>query len=107
MRLGQALMEEMENREYREMIKMHGVNDEITQIAKIRYLQKKDYDPMPIYRTRHAHTGMVMQKLYENGNKKRIFNQMRLMRKQERDDSGITVSDEQEVVKEVERLWGN
>ena len=45
-----------------------------------------------------------------------MFNHIkRLMRKQEQKDtsikilnsSGITVNDEQEVVKEVERFWGN
>ena len=59
---------------------------------------------------------MVMQKLKEDGSKKRMFNHIkRLMRKQEQKDtsikilngSGITVNDEQEVVKEVERFWGN
>ena len=61
---------------------------------------------------------MVMQKLNEDGSKKRMFNHLiikRLMRKQERKEtsikvlngSGITVSDEQEVVKEVERFWAN
>ena len=58
---------------------------------------------------------MVMQKLKVDGSKKRMFNHIkRLMRKQEQKDtgikilnsSGITVNDEQEVVKEVERFWG-
>ena len=58
---------------------------------------------------------MVMQKLNEDGSKKRMFNHIkRLMRKQERKDtsikvlngSGITVSDEQEVIKEVDIFWG-
>ena len=53
---------------------------------------------------------MVMQKLNDDGVKKRMFNHIRrLMRKREQKDtnikvlngSGITVSDEQEVVKEV------
>ena len=57
---------------------------------------------------------MVMQKLKEDGSKKKMFNYInRLMRKQEQKDtsiiisngSGITVSDEQKVVKEVERFW--
>ena len=59
---------------------------------------------------------MVMQKLKEDGSEKRMFNHIkRLMRKHEQKDtrikivsgSEITVSDEQEVVKEVERFWGN
>ena len=58
---------------------------------------------------------MVMQKLKEDGSKKRMFNHIKkLMRKQEQKDtsikilnsSGITVNDEQEVVKEVERFLG-
>ena len=61
------------------------------------------------------HNGMVMPKLTEDGSKKRMFNHMKtLMRKREQKDttikifngSGITVNDEQEVVKEVERFWG-
>ena len=65
-----------------------------------------------ICRTLHEHNGMVMQKLKEDGSKKRMFNHIkRLMRKQEQKDtsikilnsSGITVNDEQE----VERFWGN
>ena len=59
---------------------------------------------------------MVMQKLKEDGSKKRMFNHIkRVMRKQKQRDksikilngSGITVNDEQEVVKEVDKLWGN
>ena len=59
---------------------------------------------------------IVMQKLKEDGSKKRMFNHIkRLMRKQEQkdtsikilNDNGITVNDEQEVVKEVERFWCN
>ena len=58
---------------------------------------------------------MLMKKLKEDGGKKRMFNHIkRLMRKQEQKgtsvnifyDSGITVSDEQEVVKAVEIFWG-
>ena len=58
---------------------------------------------------------MVMQKLNEDGSQKRMFNHIKsYMRKQEQKDtsikilhgSGITVRYEQEVVKEVERLWG-
>ena len=57
-----------------------------------------------------------MQKLKEDRSKKRMFNHIKmLMRKQEQKDtsikflngSGITVNDEQEVAKEVERFWGN
>ena len=58
---------------------------------------------------------MVMKKLNEDGSTKRMFNHIkRLMRKQKLKDtsikvlngSGITVSDEQEMVKEVERFRG-
>ena len=82
------------------MRRLYGVTDERTQMAKIRYL----------------HNGMVMQKLKEDGSKKRMFNHIkRLMRKQEQKDtsinilngSGITVNDGQEVVKEVDKFWGN
>ena len=39
MMLEQALMEEKKkNREYRKMRRLYGVNDERTQMAKIRYL---------------------------------------------------------------------
>ena len=57
-----------------------------------------------------------MHKLKEDGSTKRMFNHIkRLMRKHEQKDtsveilngSGITVNDEQEVIKEVERFWGN
>ena len=98
------------------MRRLYGVTDERTQMAKIRYLHMKDDTQRLICRTLHEHNGMVMQKLKEDGSKKRMFNHiMRLMRKQEQKDtsikilnsSGITVNDEQEVVKEVERFWGN
>ena len=74
-------------------------------MAKMRYLQMKDDTQRLICRT-----------LKEDGSKKMMFNHIkRLMRKQELKDtsikllnsSGITVNNEQEVVKEVERFWGN
>ena len=70
------------NREYRKMRRIHCLNDERTQLAKIRYLQKKDYaQRLIICRTLHEHNGMVMQKLNKDGSKKRIFNHIkRLMR---------------------------
>ena len=46
------------------------VNDERTQMAKIRYLQMKDDTQRLIYRTLHEHNCMVMQKLKEDGSKK-------------------------------------
>ena len=104
------------NREYRKMRRLYGVTDERTQMAKIRYLHMKDDTQRLICRTLHEHNGMVLQKLKEDGSKKRMFNHIkRLMRKQEQKDtsikilnsSGIIVNDEQEVVKEVERFWGN
>ena len=77
----------------------------------------KDYTQRLICRTLHKHNGMIMQKLKEDGSKKWMFNHMkikRLMRKQEQKDTsvkilnggGITVSNEQSVVKEVEIFWG-
>ena len=114
--LEQALMEERKNREYMKMRRLYGVNDERTQMAKIRDLQMKDDTHRLICRTLHDHTGMVMQKVKEDGSKKGVFNHItRLMRKQKQEDtgikiltgSGITVKYEQEVVKEVERFWDN
>ena len=58
---------------------------------------------------------MVMQKLNEDGSKRRMFDHIkRLMRKQERKDTSIKISNGsvipvsagQEVGKEVERFWG-
>ena len=101
----------LEKRKYRKMRRIHGVNDERTQMTKIRYLQKKDNTQRLICRTLHEHNSMVMQKLHEDGSKKRMFNHIkRLTRKPGPKDttikvvngSGITVSDEQE----VERFWG-
>ena len=92
--------------EYRKMRRLYGVNDDRTQMAKIRYLQMKDDTQRLICRTLHEHKGIVMQKLKEDGSKKGMFNHInRLMRKQEQKDtsikilngSGITVNDEQEV----------
>ena len=113
MTLEEALMEEKKNREYRKMRRLYGVTDERTQMAKIRYLPMKDDTQRFICRTLHEHNGIVIQKLKEDGSKKRMINHIkRLMRKQEQKDtsikflngSGITVNDEQEVVKEVERF---
>ena len=79
-------------------------------------MQMKDDRQRLICRTLHEHNGMVRQKVKEDGSKKRMFNHIkRLMRKQKQNDviikilngSGITVSGEQEVVKEVERFWVN
>ena len=65
-----------------------------------------------ICRTLPEHNGMVMQKLKEDGSKKRMFNDIkRLMTKHEQKDTsmkilngGVTVSNEQDMVKEVERF---
>ena len=85
-------------------------------MAKIRYLQMKDDTQRLFCRTLHGHNGMVIQKLKEDGSKKKMFNHIkRLMRNQEQKDtnikilngSGITVNDKQEVVKEVARFCGN
>ena len=79
-------------------------------------MQMKDDTQRLICRTLYEHNGMVMQKLEEDGSKKRMFNHIkRLMRKQEQKDtsinilngSGINVNDEQKVVIEVGRFWGN
>ena len=93
-------------REYMKMIRMYVVNDERTQMVKIRCLQMKYYTQRLICKTLHEHNGMVMQKLKEDGCKKKMFNHIKsLMRKREQkytsmkilNGSGITVSDEQEV----------
>ena len=98
------------------MRRLHAVTDKRTHMAKIRYMQIKDDTQRFICRTLHEHNGIVMQKLKKDGSKKMMFNHIkRLMRKQEQNDtcikflngSGITVNGEQEVVKEVERFWGN
>ena len=69
-------------REYRKMRRLYGVNDDRTQMAKIIYLLMKDDTQRLICRTLHEHNGMVMQKLKEDGNKKRMFNHIkRLMKK--------------------------
>ena len=47
--------------EYRNMRRIYGVNGEITQVAKIRYLKMKYYTQRLICRTLHEHNGMVMQ----------------------------------------------
>ena len=86
-----------------------------TQMAKIRYLQMKDDTQRLICRTLPEHNGMVMQKLKEYGSKKIMFNHIkRLMRKQEQKDKsinilngrGITVNDEQEVVRRSGEILG-
>ena len=42
--------------------------------------------------TLHEHNGMIMQKLKEDGSKKRMFNHIkRLMRKQEQKDTSFKV----------------
>ena len=90
------------------MRRLYGVTDERTQMAKIRYMQMKDDTQRLICRTLHEHNDMSMQKLKEEGSKKIMFNHInRLMQKQKQKDtsynilngSGITVNDEQEVVK--------
>ena len=47
------------------MRRLYEVNDERTQMAKIRYLQMKNDTQRLICRTLHEHNGMVMQKLKE------------------------------------------
>ena len=62
---------------------IHCVNDEITQMANIRCMKKKDYAQRLICRTLIEHNGMVMQKLNEDRSIKMMFNNIkRLMRKQ-------------------------
>ena len=53
------------------MRRIYGVNDDITQMAKIRYLKMKEYTQELICRTLHEHNGMIMQKLKEDGSKKK------------------------------------
>ena len=73
------------NRECRKMRRIYGVNDGITQMAKLRCLQMKDYTQGLICRTLHEHNGMIMQKLKEDGSNERMFNHIKgLLRKQER-----------------------
>ena len=95
------------------MRRIYGVIDERTQMAKIRYLQMKNYTQRLICRTLHEHNGMIMRTLKAHGSKKKMFYHIkRLMKKREQIDtsikilngSGIIVNDEQEVVKEVERF---
>ena len=62
------------NREYRKMRRIYGVNDERTQMAKIRYMQMKDYTQRLICRRLYEHNGMIKQKLKEDGSEKRMFN---------------------------------
>ena len=59
------------------MRRLYGVNNERTQMAKIRYLQMKDDTQRLICRTLHEHNGIVVQKLKEDGSKKRMFNHIR------------------------------
>ena len=75
--------------EYWKMRRLYGVNDERTQMAKIRYLQMKDGTQRLICRTLHEHNSMVMHKLKADRSKKRMFNHIneeKLMRKQEQND---------------------
>ena len=66
----------------------------------------KDYTQRLIFRTLREHNSMIMQKLNEDGSKKRMVNHIkRLMGKQEQKDTSVKilsdsrmhVSDEQEV----------
>ena len=91
------------NWEYMKMRILYGVNDEKTQMTKIRYLQMKDDTHRLMCRILHEYNGMVMQTLKEDGSKKRMLNHIkRLMKKQEQKDTsikilngiGITVNDE-------------
>ena len=59
------------------MKRLNGINDERTQMVKIRYLQIKDDTQRLICRTLHEHNGMLMQKLKEDGSKKRMFNHIK------------------------------
>ena len=59
-------------------------------MAKITYLQMKDGIQRLICRILHEHNGIVMQKLKEDGSKKRMFNHIKeLMRKKEQRDTSI------------------
>ena len=70
------------------MRRFYGVTDERTQMAKIRYLQMKDDTQRFICRTLHDHTGIVMQKLKEDGSKKRMFNHIKSLMRKHRKGSG-------------------
>ena len=64
------------------MRRVYGVNDERTQMAKVKYIQMKDDTQRLICRTLHDHNGMVMLILKEDGSMKRMFNHIkRLARK--------------------------
>ena len=98
-------------REYRNIRKVYGVNDERTQRAKMRYLQRKDETQRLIGRIIHKHNSVVMRMLNEYASKKRMFNHIKmLMRKEERMNGSIqvfnesvdTVSDAQEVERFVQ-----
>ena len=91
MMLEQALLEENKNMEYRKMRRLHGVNDERTQMSNIRYLQLKEDTQRFICRTLDEQNGMVMQKLKEDGSRKMFNHIKRLMRKQERKDTSINI----------------
>ena len=74
-----------------EQARLYGVNEEITQMAKIKYVQMKYSTQRLICRTLCEHNGMVMQKLKEDGSKKKMFNHIkRLIRKQEQKKTGVT-----------------
>ena len=82
MMLEQALMEE--NKKIGNIGRLYGVNDERTQMANKRYLQMINNTQMLICRTLHDYNGIIMQKLKEDGSKKRMFNHIkRLMGKHE------------------------
>ena len=90
------------------MRRLYGVNNERTQVILIGYLPMKEFTQRLICRTLHEHNDMVMQKLKEDGSKKMMYNHIKRIQEQKDtsikilNDSGITVSDEQEVVKEVQ-----
>ena len=61
-------------------------------MANIRYLPMKNDTQRFICWTLNEHNGIIMQKLMEDGSKKRLFNHIqRLMRKQEQKDTSIKV----------------
>ena len=79
----------------------------------MRHMQRKDDAQRLIVRILHEHNSMVMRILNEDGNKKRVFNHINMFMKKEEiknrgiqvlNESGDTVSDVQEVEKEVDRF---
>ena len=83
-----------------------GVNDERTQMAKIRYLQMKDDTERLIYSNMHEHNGMVIQKLKDDESKKMMFNHLKgLIRKPEQEDTSIKNLNDNGITVKNNKKW--